>query len=559
MKKILFPFFLNILFFCSITPAFLQCEYASTIDPYPYSFKASNPSIMIDSLDNITCIWESSDGGNPSIEGMTAAINTGFSPAEGISVLGQNAQHPQIASGVFREAIAVWESFDGKNHVIQTSIRPFGKDWEKPITLSNPTENAYDPKIVAGKGGEVVAVWKSFDGENFVIQSALQMFDSEWGDVLDLSEKGCHADHPEIAINPSGIGVAIWELQCGDRQFLIQSATLTSDGRWGEPKNLIYSLENYSTARNPQIAIMDSGEAIAVWQLDFADGSSVIQSSIMPVNGNWSAPFVISPPDKKSVNPKIAVSPQGEAIIVWQFYDGGNRMVIQSRAKGIDGQWSGINEIFQTKCLNMDIQIAFTPSGDAIVIWTLEYREGSSAIYYSTKKFNESWKPSSKLTESRFKASQPQLVMDTLNHFYAIWQIKDANGDCFTQFSDHIFFTLPDSSQPPPTLPPAISKPLPAQEFKGKLVTVGSKHKQYTHALTWKPSPDHDVKWYKLYRNGKQIAKISHQQPLRFIVNGVRANEKVEYSLIAINSKGDKSDPLKFSFPKDEMTPSTGS
>ena len=136
-----------------------------------------------------------------------------------------------------------------------------------------------------------------------------------------MSQTDYHADHPYISINPSGIGAAVWELQCGNRQSIIQSSILNSDGRWESPKNLIHSLEEYSTAKNPQIGILDSGKAIAVWQLDLADGCSVIQTSTRPVNGTWIAPINISQSDRKSVNPKIAVNPQGEAFVVWQLYE----------------------------------------------------------------------------------------------------------------------------------------------------------------------------------------------------------------------------------------------
>lgn len=528
MNRITF-FLLNLILFGFSSP--VRCVDSLT-------FKAYNPNATIDSLGNITCIWENVDGANTTIDELTIPVNSEHPSSKRISVLGEDVCHPQLATSVFRETIAVWEKFDGKHHVIQTSKKPLGKDWTIPVTLSNASENAIEPKIVAGKGGEIVAVWKRFDGDHLIIQSSQKLFDSEWGGVRDISSKRCHAAHPQFAINPTGLGIAIWELTCEDGSHLIQSSTLSPDGNWEEPQNLSLSLEKYSSANNPQIGISDSGEAIAVWQIDLANGCSVIQSSIKPVNGNWLPPFDLSPSDRKSVSPKIAVSPQGEAIIIWKHHEGDNRMMIQSRTRGTDGQWSALNEIFQANCLEMDSQLAITPSGDAVVMWTVEDTVGSSVIYYSTKKSNESWKPPSKLIESSFKASALQIVIDSGPHIYAFWQIKDTNGEYFVQFSDQICFSLP-------------ALPLPAQQFEGKLIKRGRNiHKQYSHFLTWKPSPDPDIKWYKLYRNGKRIAKISHDAPPNYIVKRVPKTEKVVYDLVAINSKGERSDPQKISFPK---------
>ena len=121
-----------------ISPAFLQGAEASTIDPYPYSFKASNPTIASIPWIISLAFGKIRTGKIESCGRIDNACKFWLFAPERISAPGENARDPQIAAGVLREVIAVWEAEDGKNQVIQTSTKPFENDSRKTYHALQP-------------------------------------------------------------------------------------------------------------------------------------------------------------------------------------------------------------------------------------------------------------------------------------------------------------------------------------------------------------------------------------------------------------------------------------
>src|SRR4051794_37154431 len=82
----------------------------------------------------------------------------------------------------------------------------------------------------------------------------------------------------------------------------------------------------------------------------------------------WTDPEDLSPTAANAANSRVAVNPDGDAVVVWERHDGANTRV-QIRALAADGSLSA------TQTLSSAGQDATTPGvgidsdGDAVVVW----------------------------------------------------------------------------------------------------------------------------------------------------------------------------------------------
>src|SRR5262249_40307259 len=81
-----------------------------------------------------------------------------------LSAHGEDAAAPRIALDAAGDAVAVWRRFDGADYVIQSAARPAGGSWSAPVDLSAPGEEAQSPQLAVDAAGDAVAVWTRFNG-----------------------------------------------------------------------------------------------------------------------------------------------------------------------------------------------------------------------------------------------------------------------------------------------------------------------------------------------------------------------------------------------------------
>ena len=96
-------------------------------------------------------------------------------------------------------------------------------------------------------------------------------------------------------------------------------------------------------ASNPQLAIDPSGNILAVWQR--SDGTNLrIQAAYKPSAGAFATPVTVSDPGFDAFKPAVDVDSTGKAIVVWSRFDGTNiRVQGTTRTAGSGGTFA--NEV----------------------------------------------------------------------------------------------------------------------------------------------------------------------------------------------------------------------
>lgn len=327
---------------------------------------ASAPQIAINADGQAIAVWTQS--GNTRISVWVNRFNgSAWGTAEVIDVDDWgSSRSAQIALDAAGRAIAVWAQFDGSWYRILTR-RFDGTDWgtAELIEAHNPGSlgDASDPQIVLDASGLGLAVWEEFDGSRKNIWG--NRFDGgDWGTARRIqTDIASEASAPQIAINSDGQAVAVWAQSDGTRDNIWANSFDGND--WGVAEQI--ETDNAGGASGPQIAIDADGRAIAAWQQ--SDGART-NIWVNRFDGSaWSAAEQIETDNAGSaVSPQVALDAKGRALAVWHQSDGSRNHIWANR---FDGNTWGEAELIETDDDNhaRSPQVAFDADGRAIAVW----------------------------------------------------------------------------------------------------------------------------------------------------------------------------------------------
>jgi len=201
------------------------------------------PVVAMDPAGNGIAVWLWRDGGTTFVVQTSRydATLDSWTVVETLSDNTQNVGANQIAMDAAGNGIAVWTWEDGGtgNDVMQTSRYDATLDSWTPIseveTLSDNVQNARRPGIAMDSAGNGIAIWQSYDGvTTYVIQTS--RYDAtldSWtpvSEVETLSDATQDADYPDIAMDPAGNGIAVWEWRDDETdKGVIQALLFTPD------------------------------------------------------------------------------------------------------------------------------------------------------------------------------------------------------------------------------------------------------------------------------------------------------------------------------------------
>jgi hypothetical protein len=302
------------------------------------------------------------------------AVPTWLSPVN-LSAGGQNAEHPKVAVDARGDAIAIWRRFNGTNWIVQAAVRPAGGQWQAPIDLSADGQNSERPEIAVDSRDDAVAVWERYNGANWILQGAVRPARGQWQAPVDLADERETAYEPQVAMDPRGDAVAVWRRSNGANfgaNRIVQGVLRPADGEWQAPVNLSAEGEN---SYGPQVTMDPRGDAVAVWSSynGVAPRTFIIQGTLRPAGGAWQAPVKLSPEGHEAYKPQVAVDPRGAAVAVWERYSGTNWAVQGARRPPrqwhVPGGWDVPVNLSEEGQSARFPQVAMDADGDAVAVW----------------------------------------------------------------------------------------------------------------------------------------------------------------------------------------------
>ena len=202
------------------------------------------------------------------------------------------------------------------------------------VDLSLPGANAGEARLAVDPSGDAVAVWERVDADgNRIVQAAAR---DGWtfGGRVDLSLPGRNADAPAVAIDQAGGAVVVWQRFSEFGHWVVQGATRAADGTIASLGNLS---DTSSDDEAPQVAVDPAGDAVAVWEQDDHQRNIVsIQAAARSAGGGLVSLGELSVPgqsgEQDDESPQVALDRAGDAFAVWEHFDGTN-FVVQSAVR----------------------------------------------------------------------------------------------------------------------------------------------------------------------------------------------------------------------------------
>ncbi len=337
--------------------------FSAAVDLSASGQAAELPRVAIDAAGDAVAVWRRSNGRHFIVQATVRAAGGGFGAPVDLSAPGQNAQTPQVALDPAGDAVVVWRRSNGRHLIVQAALRPASGSFGAPVDVSAPGHDAYDPQVAADAAGEAVAVWRQLNGRHFIVQAALRPAGGSFGSPVNLSAAGENASSPQVAVDAAGDAVAVWHRSNG-RNSIVQAVLRPVGGSFGIPVDLS---ERGRDALNPQVAMDPAGDAVAVWQR--SNGSNyIVQAALRPAGGSFGAPMDLSSPRHNATIPQVAMDQAGDAVVAWQRSSGTSE-VVQAAARRAGASFARPINLSAANQISLGPQVAMDQAGDAVAVW----------------------------------------------------------------------------------------------------------------------------------------------------------------------------------------------
>jgi len=335
--------------------------------------------------------------------------------------------------------------------------------WSAPVTLSGAGQDASSPQVAVDPNGNAVFVWQRYDGTTgcggsacLRVQARARSAAGVLSATQTLSSSGQNADLAQVGVDQSDNAVFVWRRKdgttgCGGSGcFRIEARARSAAGVLSAPQLLSPQGRD---ANSPQVAVDQNGNAVFVWQR-FGGGTGcggsaclLIEARARSAAGTLSSAQILSGPGQNANSAQVAVDPNGNAVFVWQRYDGTTDCggfpctQIQGRARSAAGALSATQALSATRQDPLKYgrpQVAVDPSGNAVFVWArLDAQSSTSCVFRQSGCFRVHARARSAagalsttqtLTAPGLDAFDTQVGIDQGGNAVFVWLRNDGDG-----------------------------------------------------------------------------------------------------------------------------------
>ena len=325
-------------------------------------------AIGLDPAGNALAVWAESDGTRDNIWSNRYTVGGGWGSPELIeSDDSGSAESPRVAVDAAGNAVAVWYQSDGLRTSIWANRYTAGAGWGTAALIeTDDTGYALEPRVAVDAAGNALAVWRQADGARWNVWANRYTTGVGWGTAVVIETNNGGTGYPQIAMDSAGNAMAVWD-QWDGAAFSIWANRFTPGGGWGTAA-LIES-DNSGPASSAQVAVDDSGSALAVWIQSDGTHDNVWANRFTPAAGWGTATLIESDGAGDARDARIVVDAAGNGLAVWDQGDGAVDNVVANRFSPAGG-W-GIASALETNDSGdaRHPQIAVDSLGNALAVW----------------------------------------------------------------------------------------------------------------------------------------------------------------------------------------------
>ena len=247
-----------------------------------------------------------------------------------------------------------------------------------------------------------------------------------WIAQADLTATGENASVPAVAMNGAGDAVAAWQRASGTG-FVAQASLRDAGTNFSTP--LALGPAGFEVLGTPHAAIDGAGNAIVVWQqFDGTGTNTVVQAAIRPAGGAFGAPLALSAPGAAAVHPRVAMNAAGDAIVVWE-----RALVVQAAVRPAGAGFSAPVDVSAAGLMSPLPRAALDGAGNATVVWTQAGPAGTT-VQVATRPAGGAFSAAVDLSPPG-NASSGQVAANGAGEAVAVWTHADAASNTIVQAS----------------------------------------------------------------------------------------------------------------------------
>jgi hypothetical protein len=346
-----------------------------------------------------------------------AAAAPGWLAPSDLSAPGAEDNEPAVAIGPGGEATAVWRVFEAGGGTIVAATRPPGGPWGQPVPISTPGLESFSPTVVVDAAGAATVVWEVEEDEAIGIVAASRTAAGAWGPPQAIGSEGEAVEQPpQLAGDDPGDVIAAWTREEGGHS-VIEAASRPPGGAWSAPAPISLGGEE---AREPRIAIDQSGDAAAIWEAS-AGAEEVARAASRPAGGAWGAPTLVSATGEEAAFPVVGLDAGGDLTAVWERTDATN-FVIREADRGAGGTWSTPLRLSPSGVDSVVPELAVDPGDDATAVWERSASGGTEDVVEAASRPGAgAWGEPTPLSPAGGTAQLQKVGLDAAGDATAVW------------------------------------------------------------------------------------------------------------------------------------------
>lgn len=345
------------------------------------------------------------------------------SDADVYSVSDTDARDPQIATGGDGHAMAVWLNFNNLGGARRISASRYvpGAGWETAVELQNAgVHTALSPSVAMDGSGNAIAVWREFAAGRYSGWASYYTAGSGWSAAaLIESNDASNMGDSSVAFDGAGNAIAIFQLDGS-----VWANRYVPGSGWGAAERI--ETAGGAASGFVELAVSANGEAIATWHKFNGTRNDVWANRY--VSGSWGTATTVDATTDTAEIPHVAMDQSGNGIVVWQQRGATSATHIWARRLDASSGWEPGAAIETETDTGSQARIAMTPNGDAVVVWR-QVSSGVTDIWFNRYTKGSGWGTAAALDTGSENAAEPQIATDIGGHVTALWKRSDGVRD----------------------------------------------------------------------------------------------------------------------------------
>jgi hypothetical protein len=241
--------------------------------------------------------------------------------------------------------------------------------WGPVVNLSRPAPDTFGPDLAVDPRGDTVAIWNGGEGARSSLMLARRRAGGAWSAPRRVpGTRGVMES--EVAFAGDGDLVVVWTVG-----RLVRAVRQSRGGSWGKPATLHRTAAGVhgTIPAYLELATNARGRAVVAWETmdddqDSTYANSRVQAATGSASGPWGAVRTLSAEGSYAIRAQAVVSSAGRVTVVWDEAVG-RRTRVMSASRSVGKAWESSSPLSRWQRRYGSPHIAVAPSGELAVAW----------------------------------------------------------------------------------------------------------------------------------------------------------------------------------------------